>query len=155
MSTPTELTFTQGSTANSRNAIYKGYRYGNPNQLKSGYTSWECVLKKCKGRIHTIGDGTVEVTRVHKHEPSIEECQVKLAMNAARQLAATTRTEPTVIMADTTTDLSDVARALLPNKVARTKQIWRARHDVDGRPRAPTSVIDMNINPSDCITSNG
>ena len=62
------LRFIRGRTEKTRNAVYGGYRYGSPSQLKTGKTSWSCIRKDCNGRIYTIGDTHVEARKEHNQE---------------------------------------------------------------------------------------
>ena len=82
-----ELRFIRGRTQSSRNAIYGGYQYGNPSQLKSGHLSWGCIRKTCTGRIYTISDTHVDIVKEHNHEPDVSHCNVKLAINSAKDQA--------------------------------------------------------------------
>ena len=101
-----DLVFCRSRTKASCNAVYRGYQYGSVTQMKNGYHSWCCIVKKCKGRIHTFNDTHVKVVRDHDHEPDISQCDAKQAMSRAKELAVSTRTKPTVIVADTTATLS-------------------------------------------------
>ena len=76
-----EIRFIRGRTQNSRNAVYGGYQYGQPSQLKSGQLSWGCIRKNCVGRVYTISDTHVEIIKEHDHEPDLSHCNAKLAMS--------------------------------------------------------------------------
>ena len=108
-----ELRFCRGRTKVSRNAIYRGYQYGSQVQLKSGYTGWSCIQKNCKGRIHTLSDTHVNIVNEHDHEPDITRCDATMAMSRAKELGETTRTKPTVIIADTTATLSNAGTSFI------------------------------------------
>ena len=144
-----ELRFCRGRTKESRNAVYRGYQYGSVMQLKNGYQSWCCIVKKCKGRIHTFSDTNVKIVREHDHEPDISQCDAKQAMSRAKELAVSTRTKPTVIVADTTATLSIAARAKLPKPENRKKQLHYVRKQADARPAEPSSIEDIKITIQD------
>ena len=152
--TASELRFCRGRTKESRNVVYRGYQYGSVMQLKNGDQSWCCIVKKCKGRIHT-SDTHVNIVREHDHEPDISQCDAKQAMSRAKELAVSTRTKPTVIVADTTATLSIAARAKLPNPENRKKQLHYVRKQADARPAEPNGIEDIRITQQDCITKDG
>ena len=112
------LRFIRGRTEKTRNAVYGGYRYGSPSQLKTGKTSWSCIRKDCNGRIYTIGDTHVEARNEHNHEPDLSLCEAKICMSEAKDHAETSRTGSAVIIADTSKPLSKVARTKLPKDTA-------------------------------------
>ena len=149
------LRFIRGRTEKTRNAVYGGYRYGSPSQLKTGKTSWSCIRKDCNGRIYTIGDTHVEARKEHNHEPDLSLCEAKICMSEAKDHAETSRTGSAVIIADTSKPLSKVARTKLPKDAAWKKQLQRLRQKQDGRPMAPKLVTDIQLTPADCITANG
>ena len=149
------VTFIQGRTKGSRNAIYGGYRYTKDGDLTNGCTSWRCVIRGCKGRLHTRGDNVVAIKGEHIHEPNVEECNVKIITNEMKQQARDTRTAPAEIIAKTQGKYPKSTRAHMPPKSAMTKMIHHERHQADSRPRAPSSLSDISLVGDDCLSMAG
>ena len=98
---------------------------------------------------------TVIVTHEHCHDPDKNGCVVRKVISEAKDCCITTRHNPSEVIARATASMSMAERAQLPTNEAFVRRLQNARHKQDARPRAPTSVSEVQINGADCVTESG
>ena len=143
----------KGRTPTSQNLLHGGFRYSKDGKLTTdGRQAWRCVRKKdcCRGRLYTLNESLVKVTQIHNHDADIADCELKEVLAKVQDLAATTMTTNHNIVCSVTGPMSQDARARLPNEQAVKKRAQRARRYGNPRPRAPTSLADLQLEEDDC-----
>ena len=148
----------RGRTANSLNALHRGYRYSKDGKpTLCGKQAWRCHRKndKCPGRLYTVNGELHSVTRPHIHDPDIGDCEAREALSTVKNLAASTPSSNHRIYCTATGALSDAGRLRLPNRAAVKKQAQRARRAENPRPRAPASLAELLLQEDDSLSLKG
>jgi len=150
-----EVKIVRGRTANSQNALHRGYRYCKAGKSTvTGRQAWRCVKKndKCNGRLYTL-DGALDgalTPHLDHCQPDIVDCEVREALSTVHDLAVSSHSTNQMIYCATTGPLSQGARIRLPSEQAVKKQAQRARRKENPRPTAPTSLADLTLEEDDC-----
>ena len=102
MNTSDSIQFIQGRTKNSINAVYLGYRYSRDGKPTSTHKqAWRCVLRTCKGRMHTVDGNLLSCTQEHNHSADLADCEAKATLLSIKEIAASTRTPNHIIVLST------------------------------------------------------
>ena len=156
MNTSDSIQFIQGRTENSINAVYLGYRYSRDGKPTSTHKqAWRCVLRTCKGRMHTVDGNLLSCTQEHNHSGDLADCEAKATLSSIKEIAASTRTPNHIIYAQTTGSLSQATRLRLPSAVACKKAAQRSRRKADPLPKAPGSLSEIELTVDDCLSMAG
>ena len=148
----------RGRTASSLNLLHRGFRYSKDGKLTlDGRQAWRCVKKndKCRGRLYTLDGSLKSVTQPHNHDADIADCEVRQVLSQVHDLAATTVTPNHRIYCSVTGPLSQDARVRLPSEEAVKKQAQRARRKENPKPRAPTTLAELDLEEDDCMSLAG
>ena len=113
------LRIIRGRTANSLNSLHRGFWYSRDAKPSTvtGKQAWRCVLRTCKGRLHTLDEALVSVSHEHNHGSDLPECEVQSTLSAMKDMATTSRTANHchLIYAQTTGALTQSTRCRMPS----------------------------------------
>ena len=76
------IQFIRGKTKTSINAVYLGYSYSRDGKPTSTHKqAWRCVLRTCKGRMHTVDGHLLSCTQEHNHSADLADCEAKATLS--------------------------------------------------------------------------
>ena len=134
------LRIVRGRTATSQNALLDGFRYSKDSKPSTvtGKQAWRCIVRSCKGRLHTLDGTLVAVTHEHNHGSDLADCEVRATLSAMKDLATSSSTANHLIYSQTTGNISRSIRLKLPSAAACKKQAQRARRGARPYPESST-----------------
>lgn len=136
----------------------RGFLYAkerpSPNGLK---IYWKCIYEpqKCKGRVHTQDEEVVYRTKNHKCDSRSETPAVKRTIDQVKEMAKTSDSPPSKIIAQAVRNLPDSVSINLPNNSALRQVVHRARTKSSSIPPLPRDLASLQIpDPYDKTSAN-